>query len=145
MFQLRPRHMQYPQLPLSIGVFGIFCVISLHKSCDAHDLSPCLLGSKADDGGGRSKAKIMRGGRGKRKIEQTTQSTPGYLYGERGKPQFWGRKTNEHNHSIVLPTSRTRPDTWHKMRLICIHFTFENNTGLTDGRTRPLMEMRRRI
>merc|ERR1719414_576531 len=29
----------------------------------------------------------------------------------------------------------TRPDTRHKMRLVCVVFTFENNTGHTDGRT----------
>ena len=43
----------------------------------------------------------------------------------------------------------TRPDTRQKMRLVCVLFTFENNTGRTygptDGRTRPLIEMRRRI
>ena len=47
----------------------------------------------------------------------------------------------------------TRPDTRHKMRLVCVLFTLENNTGRTygrtdgwtDGRTRPLIEMRRRI
>ena len=26
----------------------------------------------------------------------------------------------------------TRPDTLHKMRLVCVLFTFENNTGHTD-------------
>ena len=44
---------------------------------------------------------------------------------------------------------KTRPDTRHKMRLVCLLFTFENNTGPTDGptdgRTRPHIEMRRRI
>ena len=30
---------------------------------------------------------------------------------------------------------RTRPNTRHKMRLICVLFTFENNTGPTDRRT----------
>ena len=30
---------------------------------------------------------------------------------------------------------RTRPDTRHKMRLVCVRFTFENNTGYTDLRT----------
>ena len=30
---------------------------------------------------------------------------------------------------------QTRPDTWHKMRLVCVLFTFENNTGHTDRRT----------
>ena len=30
---------------------------------------------------------------------------------------------------------KTRPDTRHKMRLVCVLFTFENNTGHTDGRT----------
>ena len=29
----------------------------------------------------------------------------------------------------------TRPDTRHKMRLVCVHFTFENNAGPTDRRT----------
>ena len=29
----------------------------------------------------------------------------------------------------------TRPDTRHKLRLVCVVFTFENNTGHTDGRT----------
>ena len=56
---------------------------------------------------------------------------------------------------------KTRPDTRHKMRLVCVLFTSENNTGhtdgptdgptdrrtdgRTDGRTRPHIEMRRRI
>ena len=48
---------------------------------------------------------------------------------------------------------RTRPDTRHKMRLVGVFFTFENNTGWTygptDGRTdeptRPFLQMRRRI
>ena len=31
-------------------------------------------------------------------------------------------------------TRGTRLDTRHKMRLVCVHFTFENNTGRTDGR-----------
>ena len=30
---------------------------------------------------------------------------------------------------------RTRPNTRHKMRLVCVLFTFENNTGPTDGQT----------
>ena len=30
---------------------------------------------------------------------------------------------------------RTRSDTRHKMRLVCVLFTFQNNTGQTDGRT----------
>ena len=30
---------------------------------------------------------------------------------------------------------KTRPDTRHKMHLVCVFFTFENNTGQTDGRT----------
>ena len=29
----------------------------------------------------------------------------------------------------------TRPDTWYKMRLVCVLFTFENKTGQTDRRT----------
>ena len=29
----------------------------------------------------------------------------------------------------------TRPDTRHKMRLVCVLFTFENNAGRTYGRT----------
>ena len=44
---------------------------------------------------------------------------------------------------------RIRPDTRHKLRLVCVLFTFENNTGRTygptDGRTRPIIEMRRPI
>ena len=35
----------------------------------------------------------------------------------------------------------TRPDTRHKMRLVCVLFTFENNSGHTDQRTeRPTDE-----
>ena len=53
--------------------------------------------------------------------------------------------------SIVVV--KTRPDTRHKMRLVCFLFTFENNTGHTDQRTdgptdertQPHIEMRRRI
>ena len=44
---------------------------------------------------------------------------------------------------------QTRPETRHKMRLVCVLFTLENNArrtdGPTDGRTQPLVEMRRRI
>ena len=29
----------------------------------------------------------------------------------------------------------TRPDTRHKMRLVCLFITFENNMGRTDGGT----------
>ena len=32
-------------------------------------------------------------------------------------------------------THLTRPDTRHKMRLVCVLFTFENNTGPSYGRT----------
>ena len=34
-----------------------------------------------------------------------------------------------------LSLRRTRPDTRHKMRLVCVLSTFGNNTGHTDGRT----------
>ena len=34
-----------------------------------------------------------------------------------------------------LVDRRTRPDTRHKLRLVCVLFTFENNTGPTDGPT----------
>ena len=37
--------------------------------------------------------------------------------------------------SLKLSPPKTRPDTRHKMRLVCVLFTFENNTGHTDGRT----------
>ena len=37
---------------------------------------------------------------------------------------------------------RTRPDTWHKMRLECVLFTFEDNTGYTDGRTYGRTDLR---
>ena len=55
--------------------------------------------------------------------------------------------------TVGMGWQRTRPDTRHKMRLVCVLFTLENNTGQmvgptdrrTDGRTRPLIEMRRRI
>ena len=42
---------------------------------------------------------------------------------------------------------KTRPDTRHKVRLVCVLSTFENNTRQTDGPTdgRTLIEMRRRI
>ena len=30
---------------------------------------------------------------------------------------------------------KTRPDTRHKMRLVCVFLTFKNNTGHTDGPT----------
>ena len=32
-------------------------------------------------------------------------------------------------------THLTKPDTRHKMHLVCVLFTFENNTGRTYGRT----------
>ena len=32
-------------------------------------------------------------------------------------------------------STETRPDTRHKMRLVCVLFTFESNTGQTDRRT----------
>ena len=36
-----------------------------------------------------------------------------------------------HNDGCIV----TRPDTRHKMLLVCVLFTFENNTGQTDGPT----------
>ena len=33
------------------------------------------------------------------------------------------------------PEQKTRPDTRHKMRLVCVLFTFENNMGQSDERT----------
>ena len=36
---------------------------------------------------------------------------------------------------------QTRPDTRNKMRLVCVLFTFENNTGHTDLRTDGQMDM----
>ena len=56
------------------------------------------------------------------------------------------------NHSVTI-FKQTTPDTRHKMRLVSVLSTFENNTGRTyghmdrwtDGRTQPLIEMRRRI
>ena len=44
---------------------------------------------------------------------------------ERGKEQR-RRKTK---------SEKTRPDTRHKMRLVCVLFAFENNTGPSYGRT----------
>ena len=43
---------------------------------------------------------------------------------------------------------KTRPDTRHKMRLVCVLFTFEKKHGTdgpTYGRTRSHIEMRRHI
>ena len=37
--------------------------------------------------------------------------------------------------AMVAEGIRTRPDTRHKMRLVCVLFVFENNTGPTDGPT----------
>ena len=37
--------------------------------------------------------------------------------------------------SPLFSCGKTRPDTRHKMRLVCVLFTFENNTGYTDGPT----------
>ena len=34
-----------------------------------------------------------------------------------------------------LETGKRRPDTRHKMRLVCVLFTFEKNAGPTDLRT----------
>ena len=39
----------------------------------------------------------------------------------------------ENNDGKQLDMIETRPDTRHKMRLVCVLFTFENNTGQTDG------------
>ena len=36
---------------------------------------------------------------------------------------------------LFLRDEETRPDTRHKMRLVCVIFNFENNTGRTYGRT----------
>ena len=38
-------------------------------------------------------------------------------------------------HKAIQSFTETRPDTRHKTRLVCVLFTFENNTGHTDGRT----------
>jgi len=37
--------------------------------------------------------------------------------------------------NIQAGIPKTRPDTRRKMRLVCVLFTFENNTGQTDGPT----------
>ena len=58
-----------------------------------------------------------------------------------------------HNGGREKENKKTRPDTRHKMRLVYVLFTFENNTGhtdrrtdgRTDGRTQPHIEMRRRV
>ena len=39
------------------------------------------------------------------------------------------------NIQVDSRTNQIRPDTWHKMRLLCVLFTFENNAALTDGPT----------
>ena len=60
--------------------------------------------------------------------------------------RFWRFFLNANGHTdgrtnlpIVYRDARThvtRPDTPHKMRLVCVLFTFENNTDIrTDGRT----------
>ena len=36
---------------------------------------------------------------------------------------------------LKLQSIETRLDTRHKMRIVCVLFTFENNWGRTDGRT----------
>ena len=41
---------------------------------------------------------------------------------------------------IALNFSITRLDTRHKLRLVCVFFTFENNTGQTDIRTDGQMD-----
>ena len=54
---------------------------------------------------------------------------------------------------LLVKTGRllsNKPDTRHKMRLVCVLFTFEmtrdgSTHRQTDRRTRPLMEMQRRI
>ena len=46
--------------------------------------------------------------------------------------------SSTHVINIFLPHARpkiTRPDTRHKMRLVSVLFTFENNTGPSYGRT----------
>ena len=45
------------------------------------------------------------------------------------------RKQQRKKPSINNDTKITRPDTGHKMRLVCVLFTFENNAGPTDLRT----------
>ena len=65
----------------------------------------------------------------------------------------WQRLNEEMARKIrirkLMNIEKTRPDTRHKMRRGCVLFTYENNTGQTDGptdgRTRPVIEMRRRI
>ena len=71
---------------------------------------------------------------------------------------IWRKRSIAANVSCFLfGFDKSRPDTGHKMRLVCVLFTFENNTGHTDGptngrtdgptdgRTQPLIDMRRRI
>ena len=48
--------------------------------------------------------------------------------------RFWIRVSIA-NESQRKGEDKTRPDTRHKMRLVCVLFTFENNTEPTDGRT----------
>ena len=75
----------------------------------------------------------------------------------RSKPKMDQEETGEvigwSAHRRICAKRKTRPDTRHKMRLVCVLFTFENNTGRTygrtdgrtDGRKRHHKEMRRRI
>ena len=40
---------------------------------------------------------------------------------------------NKSNRVRAVEEEKTRPDTWYKMRLVCVFFSFENNAGHTDG------------
>ena len=44
------------------------------------------------------------------------------------------KKVRLRSHSTPL-VEETRPDTRHKMHLVCVLFTFENNTGPSYGPT----------
>ena len=55
--------------------------------------------------------------------------------GEGAPLHRWICKNRNGGLEVVSKASKTRPDTWHKMRLVCVLFTLENKTGRTYGRT----------
>ena len=92
----------------------------------------------------RSLARSIAHSRARGKVEESRSQNQDVL---KYSAMFTGDKR------LFQDTSRTRPDTRHKMHLVCVLFTFQNNTGHTDrptdgrtyGRTQPLIAMRRRI
>ena len=58
-----------------------------------------------------------------------------YIYNLKGNKILCKKENGRKILIRIIRSFFLRPDTWHKMRLVCVLFTFENNAGPTDLRT----------